>query len=92
MPEAECVRVFCRFRPFNKREIELGADQVRPHRSSGSDAPPRSRRALLDSSSDVAPIRPTPNRTLRERMGDREVHARENRSCRQHGTAQVASS
>lgn len=28
MPEAECVRVFCRFRPFNKREIELGADQA----------------------------------------------------------------
>ena len=28
MAESECVRVFCRFRPFNKREIALGADQA----------------------------------------------------------------
>ena len=27
MPEAG-VKVFCRFRPFNKREIELGADKA----------------------------------------------------------------
>jgi kinesin family protein 5 len=27
MSESDSVKVFCRFRPFNAREIELGADQ-----------------------------------------------------------------
>ena len=36
------VKVFCRFRPFNKREIELGADKAVDFKVSASAARPLS--------------------------------------------------